>query len=74
VFPASNIIDTIPSLLCEEQISAHEILEEILCHEQLKKFCNLTLDFTVIRGLNGCGTDRHEIIWKNGLRTSKFQI
>lgn len=62
MFPASNIIDTIPSSLCEEQISAHEILEEILCQEQLKKFCNLTLNLTVIHGLNGCDTDRHEII------------
>jgi hypothetical protein len=43
LFPASNIIDTKPSLLWEEQISAHEMLEEILCHEELKKIYKLTL-------------------------------
>jgi len=47
LFPASNIIDTVPSLLCEEQISAHEILEEVLCHEQLTKNV-ITLHFILL--------------------------
>jgi hypothetical protein len=62
LFPASNIIDTIPSLLREEQISPHKILEEILRHEQLKKYSKLTFELTLIYGLKGCDTDRNEII------------